>query len=240
MKKGNLIFSIVSLIVSVLLCGGVLLAWFSLNQKVGAGGLDVNISSGQLATIDSIIVEKQTSGSDEWLLAAEYNGENDQWTTNETLTGGNINGILEGDVHKFTVTLERTPLAEGKTLSVSALFSGITVAHSANSATFAEGQGYDDLKRFFLVSNDNENYSNDRSFYTADDKVTLAEGQEWADDGTELTDTFTFVFYIKFHNVATDDDWAGTTIPTINFKGCSVKVDVLSISVSAEVGGGGE
>lgn len=229
MKKGNLIFSIVMLVLSVALSVGALLAWFSAISRVSATGMSVNVSDGQLAFVDSIKVYKQPAGGSDWTLAAEYIGSSNSWTVNDTLTGGKINGILEGDVHKFSVTLRRTENANSSALSVSAMFRGIDVVNN-NGGDVTNG---DLFKNFFLVGKEdaekNVEYSTDRSFDTEDGLVALTpdEGLSW-----EREDTFTFTFYIKFHNITVDDGWSTEVVPTITFKDYAISVSSLNINLS--------
>lgn len=230
MKKGNLIFSIVMLVLSVALSVGALLAWFSAISRASATGMSVNVSDGQLAFVDSIKVYKQPAGGSDWTLAAEYIGSSNSWTVNDTLTGGKINGILEGDVHKFEVTLiRRTENANDSALSVSAMFRGIDVVNN-NGGDVTNG---DLFKNFFLVGKENANknveYSTDRSFATKNGLVALTSdgGLSWASGKT-----FTFTFYIKFHNITVDDGWSTEVVPTITFKDYSISVSSLNINLS--------
>lgn len=235
MKKGNLIFSIVMLVLSVALSVGALLAWFSAISRASATGMSVNVSDGQLAFVDSIKVYKQPAGGSDWTLAAEYIGSSNSWSVNDTLTGGKINGILEGDVHKFSVTLRRTENANDSALSVSAMFRGIDVVNTNGGEVISGGDvtNGDLFKNFFLVGNEdvdkNVEYSKDRSFDTENGLVALTpdEGLSW-----EREDTFTFTFYIKFHNITVDDGWSTEVVPTITFKDYAISVQSLNINLS--------
>ena len=167
MKRGNLLYSIISLVISVALCGGVLIAWFSNNRDVDAGGLDIDINSGNLAEIDGIVVSKyvrsQAGNGWEWQPVITYSdpvGQSD-------MSVGTVDAILEGDVFRFEVSLVRTENAViggvNKPLDVAAAFGGVRTEGDP-VLSFPEGTAEQDkqialetyrgyFRQFFLIGN---------------------------------------------------------------------------------------